>query len=75
MRTDHYALKFLLDQRLSTLPQHQWVSKLFGYDFAVEFQPGRLNVVANALSQRDEAADHLHALSGLKASRPLVGFR
>ena len=40
VRTDHYALKFLLDQRLSTLPQHQWVSKLFGYDFAVEFRPG-----------------------------------
>lgn len=30
MRTDHYALKFMLDQRLSTVPQHQWVSKLFG---------------------------------------------
>jgi hypothetical protein len=26
VRTDHYALKFLLDQRLSTIPQHQWVS-------------------------------------------------
>ena len=75
VRTDHYTLKFLLDQRLSTLPQHQWVSKLFGYDFTVEFRSGRLNVVADALSWRDEAADHLHALSGLKASRPLVGFR
>jgi len=64
VRTDHYALKFLLDQHLSTLPQRQWVSKLFGYDFAVEFRPGRLNVVADALSRRDEAADHLHALSG-----------
>lgn len=51
VRTDHYALKFLLDQRLSTLPQHNWVSKLFGYDFAVEFQPGRLNVAADALSR------------------------
>jgi len=37
VRIDHYALKFLLDQRLSTVPQHQWVSKLFGYDFAVEY--------------------------------------
>jgi len=64
VRIDHYALKFLLDQRLSTLPQHQWVSKLFGYDFAIEFRPGRLNVVADALSRRDEAADQLHAVSG-----------
>ena len=52
-RTDHYSLKYLLDQRLSTVPQHQWVSKLFGFDFAVEYRPGRLNTVADALSCRD----------------------
>ena len=53
IRTDHYSLKFLLDQRLSTVPQHQWISKLFGFDFAVEYRPGRLNTVADALSRRD----------------------
>jgi len=46
-------LKFLLDQRLSTVPQHQWISKLFGFDFSVEYRPGRLNIVADALSRRD----------------------
>lgn len=25
VRTDHYALKYMLDQRLSTVPQHQWI--------------------------------------------------
>lgn len=40
IRTDHYALKFLIDQRLSIVPQHQWVSKLFGFDFTTEFRPG-----------------------------------
>jgi hypothetical protein len=29
--TDHFSLKYLLDQRLSTILQHHWVSKLFGY--------------------------------------------
>jgi transposase InsO family protein len=52
VRTDHYALKFMLDQHLSTIPQHSWVSKLFGYDFRVEYRAGRLNVVADALSRR-----------------------
>lgn len=33
VRTDHYSLKHLLDQCLSTIPQHTWVSKLFGYSF------------------------------------------
>lgn len=51
--TDHYSLNFLLDQRLSTIPQHHWVSKLLGFDFCVEFHPGRQNIVADALSCRD----------------------
>jgi hypothetical protein len=42
-----------LDQRLSTVPQHQWISKLFGFDFTVEYRPGRLNTVADALSRHD----------------------
>jgi hypothetical protein len=50
-RTDHYSLKFMLDQHLSTIPQHNWISKLFGYDFRVEYHPGRLNTVADALSK------------------------
>ena len=53
---DHYSLKLLLVQRLSMVPQHQWISKLFGFDFTVEYRPGRLNTVADALSLRD--ADH-----------------
>jgi hypothetical protein len=63
VRTDHYALKFLLDQRLSTIPQHTWVSKLFGYDFSVEFNPGKNNTVADALSRRDEDSVAARAMS------------
>jgi len=64
VHTDHYSLKFLLDQRLSTMPQHQWISKLFGFDFTVEYRPGRLNSAADALSRRDEEAAALCAPSG-----------
>lgn len=62
-RPDHYALKFMLDQRLSTVPQHQWVSKLFGYDFAVEYRSGHLNTVADALSHHEDDDVHLQALT------------
>jgi len=68
MRTDHYALKYMLDQRLSTIPQTQWVSKLLGFDFRVEFQPGRANTVADALSRRDGDVPLLEALTSADAS-------
>lgn len=64
---DHYSLKHLLDQRLSTIPQHTWVSKLFGYSFQVEYRPGKLNTAADALSRRDEDASKLQAFA---SSRP-----
>jgi hypothetical protein len=63
VRTNHYSLKYLLDQRLSTIPQHAWVSKLFGYQFTVEFKPGHQNAAADALSRRDEEQVSVHALS------------
>jgi len=58
VRTDHCSLKHPLDQRLATIPQHTWVSKLFGYNFQVEYKPGKLNAAADALSRRDEHGSH-----------------
>ena len=51
------------------IPQHQWLNKLFGFDFAVEYHSGRLNSAADALSRRDsesssDDAATLHAISG-----------
>lgn len=40
----------MLDQCLATIPQHQWINKLFGYDFTVEYRAGWFNTVADALS-------------------------
>lgn len=51
VHTDHYSLKYLLDQRLSTIPQHAWVSKLFGYQLTVEFKSGHQNAAADTLPQ------------------------
>jgi hypothetical protein len=53
VKMDHYSLKFLLDQRLSTIPQHQWATKLLGFEFTVEYKPCSSNVVADALSRQD----------------------
>lgn len=63
VKTDHYSLKYLLDQRLATIPQHHWVGKLLGFDFAVEYKPGAANAVADALSRRDTEEGAILALS------------
>ena len=46
VKTDHYSLKYLLDQRLATIPQQHWVGKLLGFDFTVEYRSGETNAVA-----------------------------
>jgi hypothetical protein len=64
VKTDHFSLKYLLDQRLATIPQHHWVGKLLGFDFEVEYRAGSSNTVADALSRRDTAELTVHAISG-----------
>ena len=63
IRTDHRSLRFILDQRLTTIPQHQWASKLLGFDFVVEYKPSALNVVADALSHSDKHLAEAMAIS------------
>jgi hypothetical protein len=63
VRTDHYILKFILNQHLSTIPQYSWVSKVFGYDFMVEYRPGKLNGAADTLSRHEELDATVQSLS------------
>ena len=51
-----------MDQRLATIPQHDWVGKLLGFDFSVEYKPGAANVVADALSRRDTGEGVIFAI-------------
>lgn len=39
---------------MGTPAQQKWITKLFGYVFIVEYKYGKENVVADALSRRDE---------------------
>jgi hypothetical protein len=45
------------------IPQHTWVSKLFGYDLTMEYRQGKLNGAADALSRREEDTAVVHAIS------------
>ena len=43
--------------------QQRWVSKLFGYDFLVEYKKEHENKVAKALSRRNEEDEPVITLS------------
>ncbi|GJY36212.1 transposon ty3-G gag-pol polyprotein [Tanacetum coccineum] len=61
VKTDHMSLKYLLEQRLTTPAQAQWLPKLLGYDYKIEYKKGVSNIGADALSRRPEC--HFLAIS------------
>ncbi|KAF2311206.1 hypothetical protein GH714_020195 [Hevea brasiliensis] len=63
VRTDHYTLKYLLEQRHLSATQQHWISKLLGFSFTVEYRAGKSNVVADALSRRNADDSILMAVS------------
>jgi hypothetical protein len=53
-----------LEQRLSLEEQQKWVTKMLGYDFVIIYKKGKKNVVADALSRKDEDVEEfLYAIS------------
>lgn len=51
IRTDQQSLKSLLDQSLQTPEQQAWLHKFIGFDFKIEYRPGKENLAADALSR------------------------
>ena len=59
LKPDHNSLKYFLEQRLSFEEQQKWVTKMLGYDFEIIYKKGKQNVVADALSRKDEDVEAL----------------
>jgi hypothetical protein len=51
IRTDQKSLRSLMDQYLQTPEQQQWLHKFLGYDYVIEYKPGKENLAADALSR------------------------
>ncbi|GJY81074.1 putative mitochondrial protein [Tanacetum coccineum] len=51
-QTDHFSLKYLLDQRITTPTQMKWLSKLMRFDYEIQFKKGVENVSADAFYLR-----------------------
>ena len=59
VKMDHDSLKYFLEQRLSSEEQQKQVTKMLGYDFEIIYKKGKQNVVADALSRKDEDVEAL----------------
>lgn len=51
IRTDQKSLHHLTNQTIQTPDQEEWLPKLLGFRFSIEYKPGNTNVVADALSR------------------------
>jgi hypothetical protein len=51
IRTDQKSLKPLTNQTIQTPEQQIWLHKFLGYDFSIEYKPGKDNIAADALSR------------------------
>jgi len=51
IKTDHFSLKYLIEQKITSAFQRKWLSKLMGYDYEDCYKKGKENVVVNGLSR------------------------
>ncbi|GJU65058.1 putative reverse transcriptase domain-containing protein [Tanacetum coccineum] len=51
--TDHKSLQHILDQKELNMRQRHWLELLADYDCEIYYHPGKANVVADALSQKE----------------------
>nr|GEU40175.1 putative reverse transcriptase domain-containing protein [Tanacetum cinerariifolium] len=51
--TNHKSLQYILDQKELNMRQRHWIKLLNNYDCEIRYHPGKGNVVADALSQKD----------------------
>lgn len=51
IRSDHHSLKYLLDQKVTSVIQQKGLIKLLGLDYEIQYKKDAENRVANALSR------------------------
>ncbi|GJY10186.1 putative reverse transcriptase domain-containing protein [Tanacetum coccineum] len=51
--TDHKSLQYILNHKELNLRQRRWIELLSDYDCKIWYHPGKVNVVADALSRKE----------------------
>ncbi|GKA00791.1 retrotransposon-related protein [Tanacetum coccineum] len=63
IKTDHFSLKYMLDQRITTPFQSKWLPKLLGFDYEFEYMKGKDNTIIDALLRIERPAELFSLLS------------
>lgn len=69
IRTDHQALKYFLTQKVTTLLQQKWLTKLLGLDYEIQYKRGIENTAADSLSRRHNV-DYCSELNSISQGLP-----
>ena len=73
IKTDHFSLKYLLDQRITTPTQMKWLPKLMGFDYEIMFKKGTDNAVADALSRLPNEVELFNLIATTTVNTDLMG--
>nr|GFB77827.1 putative reverse transcriptase domain-containing protein [Tanacetum cinerariifolium] len=60
--TNHKSLQYILDQKELNMRQRRWIELSSDYDCEICYHPGKGNVVADALSQKDREPCRVRSL-------------
>nr|GEV66889.1 putative reverse transcriptase domain-containing protein [Tanacetum cinerariifolium] len=61
--TDHKSLQYILDQKELNMRQRRWIKLLSDHDCEIRYHPGKANVVADALNQKERELLRVRALA------------